>query len=141
MIAYVLLFVRTNLFLVIFKRSIQVKKLLTAKKKNSDSAKGTKHMQHVFIVCTIYILTCGPRTIERTINGIISSKIYFTRGRSLYEDNIQIPSYAEYVFLVMQAINHTFNNFVYLAIDQTFRKLFYRMFMLNRFRGKRNGEI
>ena len=94
-----------------------MRKSLTAKKKNRDSAKETKLMQNVFIVCIIYILTCGPRTIERTINGIISSKIYLTRGRSLYEDNIQIPSYAEYVFLVMQAINHTFNILVYLAIN------------------------
>ena len=70
-----------------------------------------------FIVCIIYILTWGPRTIERTIEGIISTKIYFTRGRILYEDNIQIPSYAEYVFLVIQAINDTFKNFVYLAIN------------------------
>ena len=117
MIAYALSFVGTTLFLVIFKRSIQVRKSLTAKKKNSDSATETKLMQKVFIVCIIYILTCGPRTIERTISGIISTKIYLTRSRSLYEDNIQIPSYAKYVFLVMQAINDTFNNFVYLAIN------------------------
>ena len=57
MIAYVLPFVRTNLLLVIFKRSIQVRKLLTAKKKNSNSAKETKLMRNVLsFVSSIFLL-------------------------------------------------------------------------------------
>ena len=121
-IIYILLLVGTILFLVVFKRSIQARKSLTATKKQSDSAKEKRLMQSVLVVCVIYILTSGPRTIEKMIST----------GSNLFANInllVHIPSYVKYVFLVLQAINHLFNIFVYLAINSTFRKIFCKIFM------------
>ena len=132
-IAYILLLVGTILFLVIFKRSIQTRKSLTAKKKQSDSAKETRLMLSVLVVCVVYILTSGPRTIDRMIESIRLGEFFRSEGKIYLE--MRIPSYAKYVFLVLQAINHCFNIFVYLAINSTFRKIFCKMFMLKSYSG------
>ena len=98
-LVYVLLIIRTILFLVVFKQSIQMRKSLTANKKQSDSAKEARLMQTVLVFCGIYVLMSRPRAFEK----IMDTTYIDTNLRPGRFVRLGIPSYVQFVLLVLHA--------------------------------------
>ena len=121
MLSYALLLLGTVVFLMIFKRSILKRKSLTTRKKQKNSARETKLMLNVLVVCVIYLITAAPRTINKMSE-------YFGFAFRNYKNTFLIESVLGY----FQALNHIFNIFVYLGINTKFRKTFCDIFMLKR---------
>ena len=128
-IMYSLLLLGSILFIIVFKRGIQARKSLTAKNKHSDSVKERRLMQSILVMCIIYIITSGPRTVNRVLQFIFNlvesdfEDIYFSVARQQYFIVLQF---------MLQSINHSFNIFVYLSMNSKFRRIFCQMFCLKR---------
>ena len=128
-IMYSLLLLGSILFIIVFKRGIQARKSLTAKKKHSDSVKERRLMQSILVMCIIYIITSGPRTVNRILQLIFNlvesdfEVMYYSVARQQYFIVLQF---------MLQSINHSFNIFVYLSMNSKFRRIFCQMFCLKR---------
>ena len=128
-IMYSLLLLGSILFIIVFKRGIQARKSLTAKKNHSDSVKERRLMQSILVMCIIYIITSGPRTVNRVL------QVIFNLVESDFEDIYYSVARQQYFIVLqymLQSINHSFNIFVYLSMNSKFRRLFCQMFCLKR---------
>ena len=128
-IMYSLLLLGSILFIIVFKRGIQARKSLTAKKNHSDSVKERRLMQSILVMCIIYIITSCPRTVNRVLIFI------FNLVESDFEDIYYSVALEQYFFVpqyMLQSINHSFNIFVYLSMNSKFRRIFCQMFCLKR---------
>ena len=123
LVSYALLLLGTVVFVMVFKWSILKRKSLTTRKRKGDSAKETRLMLSVFVICVIFIITGGPRTIYR-----MADYFFIPLKKST---GITYFILAD-VFALLQAVNHTFNIFVYLGMNTQFRKTFCNIFMLKR---------
>ena len=124
-VMYVLLLLGTTLFIIVFKRSIQSRKSLTAGKKQNHSTKERRLMKSVLLVCIIYIITSGPLSIDRLI------RFFFHTIDGM--QHILRDTHGKVYFIpidILKSINHCFNIFVYLPMNSKFRRIFCHMFCL-----------
>ena len=127
-VMYVLLLLGTTLFIIVFKRSIQSRKSLTAGKKQNNSSKERRLMKSVLLVSIIYIITSGPLNIDRLIRFF-----FHTIGGMEFERR---DTHGKIYFIpidILKSINHCFNIFVYLPMNSKFRRIFCHMFCLKIF--------
>ena len=127
-VMYVLLLLGTTLFIIVFKRSIQSRKSLTAGKKRNNSTKERRLMKSVLLVCIIFIITSGPLSIDRLIR--------FFFHTIDYTELVRRDSHGKGYFIpidILKSINHCFNIFVYLTMNSKFRRIFCHMFCLKIF--------
>ena len=132
-IMYALLLLGTTLFVIVFRKGIVARKSLTAKREQIESSRERRLMQSVLVVCIIFILTSGLRSVARMLR-------YFSEagGRSgLLNDIVNFTHNSSFSFVVffLQAINHCFNIFVYLLMNSKFRRSYCKMFCLKRCNG------
>ena len=127
-IMFALLLLGTTLFVIVFKRSIQLRKSLTANKNQKDSTKERRLMKGILLVCIIYIITSGPISIQRMCD------YFFTIARKdISISSIVISGYFYIPVHILKSINHCFNIFVYLPMNSKFRRIFCQMFCLKMF--------
>ena len=127
-VMYVLLLLGTTLFIIVFKRSIQSRKSLTAGKKQNNSTKERRLMKSVLLVCIIFIITSGPLSIDRLIRFFFHTIDYM--------ELIRRDPHGKVYFIpidILKSINHCFNIFVYLTLNSKFRRIFCHMFCLKIF--------
>ena len=128
-VMYVLLLLGTTLFIIVFKRSIQSRKSLTAGKKQNNSTKERRLMKSVLLVCIIFIITSGPLSIDRLIRFFVHTIDYMQL--------ILRDPHGKVYFIpidILKSINHCFNIFVYLTMNSKFRRIFCHMFCLKIFK-------
>ena len=127
-IMFALLLLGTALFVIVFKRSIQLRKSLTANKNQKDSTKERRLMKCILLVCIVYIITSGPISIQRMCD------YFFTVARKdISISSIVISGYFFVPVHILKSINHCFNIFVYLPMNSKFRTIFCQMFCLKMF--------
>ena len=121
-ILYGIIVVATILLIIAFKRSIREKKSLTGKTKAINSAKEKRLVPSVIAVCVIYIFTAGPRQMLFII-GLFDLR-FINRGPYYI--------YAMVLFILLLAVNHSINIFVYLTMNSKFRGRFKVLFGFTR---------
>ena len=108
------------LFVVILKRSADMRKPLKAEKEQIDSINFTRHILCIFAFCVKYVITSGPRTI---VEMMFEFSLF--NNHRLYHNLIL-------GFDMLLAINHSTNIFVYLIINPNFREELRNIFLLKR---------
>ena len=127
-VMYVLLLLGTTLFIIVFKRSIQSRKSLTAGKKQNNSTKERRLMKSVLLVCIIFIITSGPLSIDRLI------RFFFHTIGGMEFEHRKVHGKVYFIPIdILKSINHCFNIFVYLPMNSKFRRIFCHMFCLKIF--------
>ena len=107
---YTIIVIGTTLLVILFKRSIRVRKSLIAKQGTKKmSAKEAKLVQCVIAVCVIYIVCCTPLNVYDTIKSL-----------GLLQ-RIRIVPYLDRLAFLARSVNHSVNIFAYLAINSSFR--------------------
>ena len=105
---YTIIVIGTTLLVILFKRSIRVRKSLIAKQSTKKmSAKEAKLVQCVIAVCVIYIVCCTPLNVYDTITSL-----------GLLQ---RIVPYLDRLAFLARSVNHSVNIFAYLAINSSFR--------------------
>ena len=127
-IMYALLLLGTILFVIVFKRSIQARKSLTAKTKPGDSARERKLMRSVLAVCILYTITSAPKSVDRVFENLFLASDT-SKASSNYFSITTLASFTVPIN-ILQSINHCFNIFVYMSMNSKFRRIFCQMFCL-----------
>ena len=116
-IVFAMLVVGAVVFVIVLKRRADLRKPLKADKDVVDSAKFTRLTLVIFAVCVKYIVTSGPRTIDKMLTDF-----------SVKFDTSGFYKYFVHASFILLAINHSTNIFLYLVINSKFRKEFRNIF-------------
>ena len=108
------------LFVVVLKRSADMRKPFIAEKEQIDSINFTRHTLCIFAFSVKHVITSGPRTIMEMM-----FEFSLLNNHRLYNHLIV-------GFDMVLAINHSTNMFVYLIINPKFREELRNIFLLKR---------
>ena len=109
---YGIIAVATILLIVVFKRSIRDRQSMLGKTTTNISAKETRLVQSVIVVCAIFIFTSGPVHFIEIMGSFgvrYDWRVSFVLG---------------IICQIAEAANHSINIFVYLAMNSKFRNTF-----------------
>ena len=126
MALYGIIIIETILLIFFFKLNMKSRKSLVGKKKERNSAKEKRLVKSVIGVCVFFIITSCPRNMDRlfalwpgalmTLNRHI--RVLFPVLYGLYQ--------------LLDGVNHSFNLFVYMAVNSSFRQSFLDLFTSRR---------
>ena len=115
-----ILVIESILFVVVLKRSADMRKPLIAEKEQIDSINCTRNILCIFTFCVKHVITSGPRTI---VEMMFECSLL---------NNHRLYHYLIVGFDMLLAINHSTNIFVYLIINPKFREELRNIFLLKR---------
>ena len=121
MILYVLIITETVLLLVFFQRNMKSRVSLVSKR---NSVKEKRLIKSVIGVCFLFIVTSMPRNID-SLHGV-----WPHASNSYAHRDFLLVVYSLYQLL--DGINHSFNLFVYMAVNSKFRTSLLRLFTSRR---------
>ena len=114
---YGAIIIGTMVLIIVFKLKMKSRTVLMGKKKDIHSAKETRLVRSVIAVCVFYIVTACPRSMYEATN--------------LWPVAAQLRDFYIIVYGISQcfdAVNHSFNIFVFAAVNLRFRSSLVRMF-------------
>ena len=121
MILYGIIIIETILLIMFFKRNIKSRSSLISTKNEMNSAKENRLVKSVIGVCVFFIVTSCPRNIERLCG--LWPDLLVTYSRHIRSLLITLFGLNQ----LLDGINHSFNVFVYMAVNSRFRSSLFRL--------------
>ena len=115
-VLYAAIIIGTILLVISFKRSVLVRKAITAKgglETKQMSKKESKLIRSVITVSLIYIVTCTPLNIQDSISKI---------NRKIILAHINIINFFSTTTELVRSFNHAANIFAYIATNSNFKR-------------------
>ena len=122
MILYGIILIETTLLIIFYKLNVKTRTSLMGTKNARNSFKENRLVKSVIGVCVFFIVTLCPRNIDQ-LYGLWPDT---TATHSLKLRGFLVILYGLYQLL--DGINHSFNLFVYVAINSRFRSSLSRLF-------------
>ena len=126
-ILYGTIVVETVLLIFFFKVNMKSRASLVSSKNEKNLAKENRLIKSVIGVCVFYIVTSSPRNLDQLMAMMPYSFLLYSLR------NFIVVLYGLYP--VLDGINHSFNLFIYIAVNPRFRVSLARLFK-SRFAGK-----
>ena len=123
---YGIIIIETILLIFFFKLNMKSRTSLVGKKKERNSAKEKRLVKSVIGVCVFFIITSCPRNME---------KLYAVWPGALMTVNrhLRVLFPVLYgLYQLLDGVNHSFNLFVYMAVNSRFRQSFLDLFTSRR---------
>ena len=126
MALYGIIIIETILLIFFFKLNMKSRKSLVGKKKERNSAKEKRLVKSVIGVCVFFIITSCPRNMDRLFS--LWPGALMTVNRHL---RVLFPVLYG-LYQLLDGVNHSFNFFVYMAVNSRFRQSFLDLFTSRR---------
>ena len=119
---YVAIIIGTMVLIIVFKLKMKSRTVLMGKKKDMHSAQETRLVRSVIAVCVFYIVTACPRSLLEATS--LSPGILLSLSVRLRDFYIILYGISQ----CFDAVNHSFNIFVFAAVNLRFRSSLVWMF-------------
>ena len=126
MALYGIIIIETILLIFFFKLNMKSRTSLVGKKKERNSAKEKRLVKSVIGVCVFFIITSCPRNMDR-LYAVWPGALMAVNRHLLVLFPVLYGLYQ-----LLDGVNHSFNLFVYMAVNSRFRQSFLDLFTSRR---------